>query len=241
MGSRISETILGFNNYINDTTAYLADGTPTTNGIRLGLTTIQVAAWTEKHTVWHDTLYPKYSNPLTSTSSVKTQVKNFMGSFKTLAQPMLNIMAASPNATVDDEEMFNFISKRKKPSKPTTPITEQCFCTARALGGSELKLGFRTATDTKRPSLAKEADSVQISYQFIDFTNNPSPGPGEPDPAPTPNDKEMTKEFYTKSQFILTCGMENIGRRVLLFSRWYNTKHPELAGPWSPFLVVLIG
>jgi hypothetical protein len=226
-----------FNNYLNTTGSYIATGTPTTNGVRLGLTTTNVTDWVAGVTNWHDNIYPKYVNADTRTKTVVKQVQNFKKEFKTFANPLLNIMAASPNATEADEEVFNFITKRKKPTIPTTPISEQCYCTARVIGGGEIKFGFRTATDTKRPSLAEGADCVQIAYVLFDF----GAGAAEPTPAPTPDTKGMVKEFHTKSQFMLSLGVENIGRRLLLFSRWYNTKHPELAGPWSPITVVLIG
>jgi len=238
--TRISETIPGFNTYINNTGTYVAAGTPTTNGARLGLSPTNITDWENMKTDWI-ALYAKYSDPLQSTAAVKEAVKNFMKDFKTFAQPLLNIMAASPNAVEADEAVFNFKIGRAVPSHSTTPISEVVVFDARPIGGGELKFSCRTAHDDHRASKAEGADSVQLAYMVVVPNDNPTPPPpGGGDDIPTPNTKGMAKEVFTKSQFTFHAGVDNVGKRMVVFARWWNTKHPELAGPWSPISIVVI-
>lgn len=232
MPTRISPTIPGFNIYIVNTATYLAAGTPTTNGARLGLSPTNITDWADKKTYWVSTLYPKYSDPLQSTSTVKGEVKNFMRSFKTFAQPLLNIMAANPNAVEADEAVFNFKTGRAAPSHGTTPISEGVVCNARPIGGGDFKFSCRTAHDDHRASKAKGADSVQLSYIILESVANASmlnaDSPG------------MTKEIFTKAQFTFHAGAANVGKRIAIFARWFNTRHPQLAGSWSAVTIVVI-
>ena len=240
--SRVPNDIPGFNTYINNTDDYLAAGTPTTNGARLGLTTTNLTDWNGRRVNWRDTLYPKYSDPLQSTSVVKQDVQNFMSEFKTFAQPLLNIMATSPNAVTADEAVFHFKIGRAAPTHSTTPIADGVVFDAKPIGGGELKFSCRTAHDDHRASKAEGADSVQLAYMIVDLSNsNPMPAAaGAGDPIPTPDTKGMVKEAFTKSQFTFNAGVDNVGKRLVVFARWWNTKHAELAGPWSPITVVVI-
>src|SRR6185295_15788608 len=100
-GSRIPNTIPAFNNYINDTDdrqkantsvpliKYFQDYT---------WTLAEIGEWTTRRTFWRDTLYPKYTNPLTSTSAVKDEVRNFMKDFHTFGNPLLDKIEASGKA-----------------------------------------------------------------------------------------------------------------------------------------------
>lgn len=253
MPTRIPPNIPGFNTYVNNTDTYLVAGAPVTNGERLGLTPQNLTDWNAQRVNWRDTLYPKYSDPLQSTSAVKAQVHNFMEDFRTFAQPLLNVMAASPNATEDDEAVFNFTIGHAAPVHHTTPIADGVVFEAKPIGGGDLHFSCRTAHDDHRASKAEEADSVQLAYEITDLRNNNNNGGGTPTPPgpdrpgeerdnriPTPADKGMTKEIFTKSQFTFHAGAENVGKRLVAFMRWYNTKHPELAGPWTAITVVVI-
>ena len=50
----------------------------------------------------------------------------------------------------------------------------------------------------------------------------------------------MMKEIFTKSVFTFHMGVENVGKKMVAYLRWYNTKHPELAGPWSDVTLIVI-
>jgi len=134
--TRIPDSISDFNTYMNNTGTYVAAGTPV-NGIRLGLSAGNITDWGGYKTDWI-TLYTKYSDPVQSTSIVKDEVRNFMDDFREFANPLLNIMAASPNANETDEGVFNFKIGRATPSHSTTPISDKVVLSAKPIGRGEL-------------------------------------------------------------------------------------------------------
>lgn len=226
--SRIPVIISKFDAYINATDNYLAAGTPT-NRERLGLTATDATNWHNKRLFWRDTLFPQYINPLTSTSAVKDQVRIFMKDFRTFGSPLLNIMAASPNATQADEQMFNFKIRPAAPTRPVTVITEAVTCETKSLNGGLVEFTCRPAHDSKRPSKLPGSDSIQLAYLL-----HPREGASSPDP----DSDLMAKDLFSKAVFIKNFGVANKGRLVICYLRWYNTKRPHLSGPWTgPFVV----
>ena len=51
--TRIPRKDSEFDSYINNTADYLAAGTPTTNGVRLGLSPVEVTSWGNQKTSWN--------------------------------------------------------------------------------------------------------------------------------------------------------------------------------------------
>lgn len=238
--TRISQAIGPFNTYINNTDTFLqqiSSGT-THNWERLGLSNDNADEWHSKRLYWRDTLYPKYTDPLQSTKAVKDEVRNFMEEFREFGQPQLNIMAASANATSDDELVFNFKIGRAAPVHHTEPIAETVEFSIKTLGGGDLRFTCRTASDSSRASIPDGADSVQLAYA-IAGKDTPANNSGEGE-VPTPNDPDMRRELFTKAQFTFQTGASNVGKRIIVFARWYNTKHPALAGPWSNITLSVI-
>jgi phosphomannomutase len=224
--SRIPHSPDDFNKYITTTDDYQKIGGPPTNAIRLGLTATNSTDWTTKRTAW-DLLFKQYVDPALSTSVVKDNVRIFIKSFHTFGNPLLNVIAASPNANATDAAKFNVVIERARPTHHTEPIAERCFATAQTLGGGEMKISCRTDHDASRASKADHADSEQIAWIIAD--------------APPANVNDVAnKEIITKASFTLHLGAENAGRKLFFFSRWYNTKHPELAGPWSDLNTAVI-
>src|SRR3954465_5876863 len=109
---RITRDIGPFNAYITSTDTFLQalvpPSGPTKNWERLGLLMAKADEWHTRRQAW-DILYAKYIDTDLSTSVIKKQVHNFIESFREFAGPLLNIMAASPNATEADEAKFNFV------------------------------------------------------------------------------------------------------------------------------------
>jgi len=213
------------------TGSYLAAGSPVTNGTRLGLSAQNLTDWNDKFVYWRDTLYTKYSDPLQSTSAVKDEVRNFMKDFKTFAQPLINLMVASPNAKEADAAVFNFVLNRAKATRRNTPIKELVEFTTQPLGGGDMKFSCRTGHDSSRASKAEGADSVQLAFLIADTVDVFKA---------TPSDLGMKTEAFTRAQFIFHAGAANVGKRMIVFTRWFNTKHPQLAGPWSAVRMVVI-
>jgi hypothetical protein len=237
--TRIPQTIPEFNDYINNTDDYLLAGTPT-NRERLGLSISNGTDWHDKRVFWRDTLYPKYIDPLQSTSAVKTQVRDFMADFRTFGNPLLNIMVADPDANSNDEAVFKFVITPAAPSTPTTPITDPVAYETMSLNGGLVEFVCRPAHDSKHPSKHPESDSIQLAYLLQENDGPASPNPN-PDPGgeiPDPDTAAMQKELFTKAVFIKSFGVLSKGKLLICYLRWYNTKHPNLAGPWTgPFVV----
>ncbi len=233
--SRISKQIPLFNNYINTTDIHLQQNDPVSgnpNWQRLGLSVTEANEWQSKRLFWKDTLYPKYSDPLQSTSAVKAQVQNFITDFRTFAMPLLNIIASNKNANTADEAIYNFKTGRKKPTRHNTAIADAVVFDAKPLGGGEFKFSCRTGHDNNRASKATGADSVQLSFMIVDAVSNVAALHAE--------STGMQREIFTKAQFIKNCDADNVCKRLVVFARWYNTKHPLLAGPWSAVKVMVI-
>lgn len=226
--SRIPRKIRDFDGYIRRTNNYFAVVILPSNGTRLGLIPTNVTDWDSKNTAWGE-LFGKWSDPLTKTTDINRQVKTFMKNFRTFAQPLLNIIAASPNAIDTDATTFNVVLVRKKPSHPTNAIQALCNAVSKQIGGSRVEFKCRTYTDSKRASLAEGSDGVEIAY-IIGDKDTPVP---DADSCPL-------NDLFTKATFTLSNGTINIGKILYIYFRWTNTKHPNLAGPWSDLEIIQI-
>ena len=228
MAARISNTISIFNKYINRTDNYLQASVVPTNGTRLGLTIQNVKDWDNQAQQWI-ALYILYSDPLTRTRDINKQVKKFIKDFKKFAQPLLDVIASSPNATVTDGTAFNVVLIRKTPTHVHPVITAICNALYKMLGGCKIKFKCRSITDAKRASLAEGANGVEIAYVIGDKNTKA--------PDADAIDKRVT---YSKATFILSLGTVNSGGVLYIYFRWTNTTHPETAGPWSELQIIPI-
>jgi hypothetical protein len=59
--------------------------------------------------------------------------------------------------------------------------------------------------------------------------------------APQNPDDGTKQEVFTKATHDFRFGADKEGQFLCVFSRWYNTKHPELAGDWGEMQIALIG
>lgn len=241
--TRIPETIPDFDSYINTTDKYLqtiVSGT-TYRWQVLGLSAENADAWHTKCLHWRNDLFPKYGSSEHSTSLVKAQVRTFMKDFRTFGNPILNGIAASPNAGSEEEIMFNMKTKKAKPSFKKVGIEETVMFSAEMLGGGDLQFSCRAANHSGRPKLAAGANSVQLAFCITSTDNNPLKFLSSGKPLPTPEDANMSREIFTRAMFWLRTGPKNVGKGAIVFARWYNTKHPHLSGPWSAVTFIVIG
>lgn len=231
----------------------------------LGLSSANAADWHNKYLFWSTPitgLYALYSNPASSTSLVKKQVKLWIKAFRVFGNPLLNLIAASPNATSDDEAIFNLILtiNHKHPTHTHTKIEDACHTDWTGHGGGNMKAGSRSTTDTKRHSLAAGADGVQYAYMILNdtpeniaksiaiavaanlaATNARIANPSLPPPVPVPlplappqhPDDGATQVFYSGATNQFAYGAGSKGKYLYVWSRWYNSKHPEIAGDWN--------
>jgi hypothetical protein len=219
--SRVPRTIPEFRDYLNNSDDYLFSlRGGTLVYVLLGLLVANANEWHIRRVYFRDTLFPLYSNENTRTTTVIHQVQNFMKSFFIFSKPLLNIMAASPNAIEADETALNFKISRKNPSKPTTPINKQCHTLLVPKTGGKMKASSRTSTDATRSSVPEDALGVQYAYKIG----------GTP---PADVDDGTQKEFLSGSMHTLSFGTGNVGKKFYIYSRWFNPTYPQFAGPWS--------
>lgn len=237
---------------------------------QFGLTSVNASDWHNKRTYW-DTpatgLYALYSDPTTSTSVVKGKVHEFIKEFRAFGGPLLDLIAASPNAGTDDERIFNLVlnKNRHHASHTHTKIADACVTEWTGDGQGTKKAASKTSTDSKRHSLAPGADGVQYAYTIMD--ENPktiqprtaaviaanaaaarAANPSTPTPVPLPLPPQVpqhaqdgtTKEFYSGAIHEFNFGEQHTDKWVCMFSRWYNTKHPTIAGDWNKMQIFKI-
>ena len=225
--SRIPGKISEFNNYIRNTDTYLHSPSlsgPVANWMRLGLNEEKASAWQDMRTAW-DLLYEKYTNPNTKTKVINMEVQESMAAFRAFAQPLLDIIAASPNALAQDAEVLNFKIGRAEPTHPHTPIDKPCLVSLQSMGGARVRFTCRAVIESKRAALPADADCLEVAYKI-----------GGTAPA---NALDATEKFFvTRASDIRDFGVQNEGEVMYVFARWNSMRHPELAGVWSPMNTV---
>ena len=222
-GPRISSVIAKFFAYINKSTTHLfttEPGEASANWVRLTLTAGQATEWSDRRIYFRDTLYPKYIDPALSTSIIKKDVKLFIKNFRLFGNPLLKKMASCGFANTKDEAELNFIINPKNRSKPTTSITEACITALIPKTGAKLKTSSRTSHDDKHSSVANGATGVQYAYKIGGS-------------APADPEDGTVKEFLSGSSHLLSFGVANVGKKLFIYTRWFNPSYPQFAGPWS--------
>jgi hypothetical protein len=230
--ARMPRTINEFDKYIRKTTLYLESGEPMTNAERLGIQPTEVTVWKGFHTEWIP-LCDKYNDITNSrTRAIKNNLRLIIDRAVNFDQSVhfLDRIAASPNGTIDDFGIFNinkgFIPKLTR-SVPTTAITEPVTVTFQALGGGTIGIKCYSTTG-KRAAIYGDANCVQ--FLFLVGTTPPT----------EVNENTMKKDISSKASFNLSLGLGNAGKNLYIYFRWFNSKHPELAGPWSALQVTMI-
>lgn len=227
--TRIPLQSVAFNSYIVNTTNYLNDGDPTKNADRLGITVDEMLKWNDIYERWNN-LYPLYiDKPMSRTKAVMTQLQSIIEEFHALnkSKHLLDRIASSPNATAIDLEIFNIKSKSGKRTTATMPIQTTVYATLQVLGGGSVSIKCRTES-SQRPGIISGADCLQMVYMV---------GTTPPDSADM---QGLNKELSSKSSFVLPLGSASSSKNLYIYFRWYNSRHPELAGPWSAMYSTLI-
>lgn len=230
IGNCIPKTISLFATYIRNTNDYLQQGAPITNAERLGVPPAHAARWKEIEERWQPA-FIKYSDKINSrTAAVTNQLYDIIDMAHEFEQEthMFAYIAISRTATTTDMETF-CINKRTPKSThfiPQTPVGEQVDAILQPIGGGVVSV--KCFSGGKRASIHKDATCVEYRYKV-----------GAIAPS-SPIDTNLMVDQCTKSSFTLNVGAENSGLRLYIYFRWFNTKHPELAGPWCDLQNTLI-
>ena len=230
--SRIPRLISTFNTYILNTSLYLAAGTPVNNATRLGLSEAEANRWLALKEEW-EPLYKLYCDKNVSrTVLVKEQLLNIIR--KTVdfdrKNHILDRIGSSVRVNVEDTGVFRIkggISAKKNHTIPQKPISELVTVIFIPIGGGMVRVKCYGAT-ALRAGIFRNADSVQFLYRV-----------GNTPPA-SADDTGLSKDLSSKAIFTIQLGPDNSGKKLYIYFRWYNTRHPELAGPWSSLNTTLI-
>ena len=228
--TRTPRGIDSFNKYIVSVADYLQEGAPTTHAARLGITEEELkfilailASWT--------LLYKLYGDKKnTRTTAVIDQLHNIVNRFLEYdrARHLLDRTASSPNTTIVDMETFNIRSgalRRKARSIISKSITEAVSAVVEAVGGGMVAVKCYS-TESARPSIFSGGDCVQFAYTV-----------GGTPPASVLA-SGLTQGFSSRASFSFSTGADNGGKSLYILFRWYNTKHPDLAGPWCAMVTI---
>lgn len=231
-GTRIPQGIDDFNSYHHKTASYIKTGTPEINGIRLGLLQPEIDGWCAISNIW-DPLYEKYTDKKNSrTSAVIEQLHQCIITAVDYDMEinMLDRIAASINATVTDLITFNIkkgLTQKTTRTISHTPIAEPVEPILLPIGGGTVNIKCYSTTGA-RASIYEDANCVQYLY----LVGNTSPE--------SIKSEGLKQEITSRASFSLPLGAENSGKMLFIYFRWYNTKHPELAGPWSTLQSTII-
>ena len=226
--SRVPLTIVSFNPYVNNAVDYLNAGTPK-NYVRFDFTESEMTSLDGILTRWKP-LYALYSDKeKTRTSLVVAQLQDLMGEFNALNQSnhLLDRIAASANVTIEDLKTFNIKSGSTKRSVAVQPIQVGVDVSIQLLGGGSVTIKCRE-DGSSSASIIDEADCVQ--YAYIVGTTPPE----------SADAVGLNRNVSTRATFTLSLGSGVSAKSLYIYLRWYNTKHPELAGPWTRLVSTVI-
>jgi hypothetical protein len=228
---RIPRGIDDCSQYLVSTNNYLNSGTPT-NAERLGILPAEVTQWSDLASRFHP-LFLLYSDKKNSrTTAVKDQLLSIIDELTDLDQTchLLDRIAASPNVTIVDMETFNIkkgVLQKTTRTVAITPLTNQVAAAFQPIGGGSLNIKCRNLSG-ERPGIDEGANCVQYAFRV---------GGAAPVSADAEN---LRREISTRASFVLALGSASSAQNLFIYFRWYNTKHPEIAGPWSALMTTLI-
>jgi hypothetical protein len=224
--TRILEALSDFDTYIKTVIAFLQGSSGTsTNGERLGLTTTEIAAAADFLTKWftgdadNPGAYELHTNPATKGKTSRLAVLRIMAGFRKLFNPFLNRMSGSANITPNDRLIFKIAPPVTTYHKNKTQIKDEIYALIKATGSGNINIMCRTEHEASRGSLPDDSDGVEVVWSL-----------GTP---PETAHNAQFKLYFSKSKFTINAGLDNSGKKIYLYVRWINSKHPEIAGNWS--------
>ena len=225
--SRIPTSPNNFNNYITNTDGYNSAGTPV-NGIRLGLSNTNISDWHTKHTAWSP-LYTKFIDPTQRTKAVTDDIHTAIKNFKFFANPLLDIVTASPAATNTDAELYNVVLERAKPTHPNVPIADNVVLNMQPQGGGLFQVSAHPDSSASgRAHKPDGANAVQLAFAY-----------GSTPPTVDPDDETIIKEMSTKAQYVHHAE-SHVGEKMYCWARWINVHYPNLNGPWCAMQTIVV-
>jgi len=230
--TRIPRAIDEHHGYMGITSAYLLAGEPTNNGARLGLLPAEVTQWkgfSDREAI----LYAKYYDKKNSrTTAIKDELLVIIE--ETIAfdkkYHFLDRISSSLNVNVTDLTTFNIKSGVMAKAGRTihqTPINEVVTVAITPFGGGSVNIKCYNS-NSQYAGILDSADCVQYLYMV-----------GSTPPVSAENDS-LKLGSSTKGIFTLATSPGCSGKNLYIYFRWFNSKHPEIAGPWSSLQTTIL-
>lgn len=190
------------------------------NQVRLGIPTLDVTTWHNMRVVL-DGVYLKWSDASQKTTPINTQMVNLLHAGWEFIQPRLNIIAASPNLNETDETVFNLVgdANHADPSHREVAMTQSVFGELVGIGGGIMAGHVKPSNVSKRNSIFEEADGVVVYYSITAT------------PTPITDPTLALSKVFTKANFLLECGVPNVGQYINYMLGWNYSKNVKLNGP----------
>lgn len=229
---RIPRLFTDFNGYINRTASYLFEGDHTPNYERLRISHDDAVAWRNFAEQWNPRYAMYCDKRCGRTTAIRTELVTIMKETISFDRKFhfLDRIGSSPSVTIADVELFNIrkgLLQKRRYTIPNTPISEPVSVRLQPIGGGSVKIKCFSST-AKRAAIYKPADCVHYCYCIGDT------------PPVSPEEDWMKQDMSTKASIILATGVHNHGKKLHIYLRWYCSKHPKLAGPWSSLQTTLI-
>lgn len=226
--SRIPRTIMTFNDYINVIVTYLLLGDPVTNWSRLGLLDEEMKwlqtllqDWNKLYTLYADKKGGRTAEVIESMNSLITKMLDY-----NQKQHLLDRIASSLNATTVDWSKFNINGGDRSFSKGMrSAIQDVVEPTLEPIKGGVVAMKCY-GSESSRPAIHGDANCVQFAYCV-----------GTEPPA-MPDDPGMIHDISSRASFSINLGPASSGKKLYIFFRWYNTIHPDTAGPWTGLITI---
>ncbi len=220
------------------------EGSIIKRGINVGMTDTQITALGSHYAEWrsgdpdHPGAYEIHLiNPKAlggTTPKIKEVQRNFIDFF----DPILTVINVNPNMTNEYRDVLNLAYPDPVYTHPTIPIAAQVYARVLPQGNFRFQVKGYTAQDASRASLAEGADSMRIAYRKdpIEFevdpiTHIPIQGKIKRNLINSPEDGTTIISFTSATALWQVEGGAT-GDFLQFYVCWFNSKHPNLAGPW---------
>jgi hypothetical protein len=178
-------------------------------------------------------LYNTWADPTTCNSVATEKLDKIEVKLKDILR---NIYDNIPADKWNDDDRAKFNRKtglpRATPVHHKEKIKDEMFFDLEARKNGEFDFRCRPKTDSKRAHLPEGADGVEIIYDIKAYTREPGETEGLPGWKKLPtniSECPFSKEFH-QATFTLKIDPTNVGKYIVLYARWINSKHPEAAG-----------
>ncbi len=217
----------------------------TKRGIHVGMTELQITGLNAHFGAWRsgDPLHPgAYELHLIDPKAMggtTSKIKEVQRAFIDYADPIWTVINVNTNMSNEDRDILNLAHPDPTYTHPTIPIAAQVYARVLPQGNFRLQVKGYTAKDASRASLAEGADSMRIAYRkdTIEFevdpiTHIPIQGKIKRNLITSPEDGTTIISFTSATALWKVEGAAT-GDFLQFYVGWFNSKHPNLAGPWS--------